>query len=147
MPYCTIDDLKARIPESELVQLTDDAGLEVLAQGVVDGAIRQADDLIDGYLRASYVVPLAAPLPNLVTNISSDLALFHLYSRRFQGQPDGIPEAITKRYDDARADLARIQRGALTLDVAAQPNAGGGLFLCNKTDEDRDFSDEVFDQF
>lgn len=58
--YIGADDLTAAMGKMELVQLTNDnaRGTEPDAQ-VIDAAVRYACDLVDGYLRGRYVLPLA----------------------------------------------------------------------------------------
>jgi phage gp36-like protein len=142
MAYCSTSDLIKRIPEQELIQLTDDAGAGVINAGIVTAAVAAADGKIDSYIRNIYTVPLAS-VPELVKQISIDLALFNLFTRRFQ--TGDIPQAVVLRHNDALADLVRIQRG--DVDIGATPIDDDGPFLTNCDDDTRDITDDDWDQY
>ncbi len=146
MAYCSLADLIKRIPEQEITQLTDDAGVGQTDSGVVADAISAADARIDSYLRSQYDVPLTV-VPDLVKQISIDFTLFNLFTRRFQVSAGGLPETVKMRFESAQADLVRIQRGQIVLDVAGQEDAGGSQFLTDKTDDDKDFTADVWGQY
>lgn len=166
MSYCTLDDLKNALPEEKLIQLTDDENLfqstddeEDPAPTTIDpddedcaaiierinDAIDYADQLIDGYLRSRYTLPLSAA-PKFVTKLSVDLALFYLYGRRFDTE---IPEGQTKRYDNCIKILGNIQAGKISLGTGeTEPEAPlDGGYKTNKTSDDRIFSKIALDAF
>ncbi|MFA7174566.1 MAG: DUF1320 domain-containing protein [Kiritimatiellia bacterium] len=84
--YSTIADMQKLLPDSELLDLADDAGADSLedttVQGILQEAIDSADREIDAYVGTVQVVPIAAPLPGLIANISAKLAVHHLYLHR-----------------------------------------------------------------
>ena len=105
MPYCTLDDIKSkRIPESTLVDLTDDDNAGVVDEAVVAGTIADADELIDGYLRGRYLLPLA-PVPGLINSLSADLAVYHLFGRRAEFE---IPKSVSEKNANALKVLDKI---------------------------------------
>ncbi len=114
MSYCTQTDIQnKRIPEETLIQLTDDVGVGVVDPGVVSEAIAEADDLIDGYLRGRYQLPLAS-VPKVLGGLSASIAAFKLYGRR----PEfGTPEHVVKAHDAALKTLDKIQKGAVRLGL------------------------------
>jgi len=124
MPYCVLADITNRISEETVIQLSDDGNLGVVDQAVVDGAIADAGELIDGYLRGRYILPLD-PVPGLVRALSLDLAVYGLYSRRASFE---VPEPVTDRYKNAVKLLSEIQKGNVTLGSAGveTPVATGG---------------------
>jgi phage gp36-like protein len=119
--YCTTSDIRRIMPESDLLELTDDRVPPVsIDEDVVTRAITDAGELIDGYLRSRYTLPLA-PMPGLLNTLAVDIAVYRLYSRRLALIP---PEEAGKRYANAIKILEQIQAGTILLGAEA---AGGGL--------------------
>ena len=58
MIYCSITDIQGVIPHEDLVQLTNDVGGDTVDTDKITDAISYADNIIDGYLRARYSLPL-----------------------------------------------------------------------------------------
>ncbi len=144
MGYCTLDDLKDQIPETNIIQLTDDEGLGVVNQSRVDKAITTADSVIDGYLRGRYTLPLST-VPELVKTIAIDITVYKLYERRLELE---MPEAMSNRYKNAIKLLDQIQKGLVKLGIESPDTGPGqGHYKTNKTTEDRTFSKSVLDKF
>jgi phage gp36-like protein len=143
MPYCSLDDIKKAIPEQNLIQLTDDAGEGVIDDVKIDDAIAYAGQLIDGYLRGRYTVPLQ-PVPELVKRLAVDLAVFHLYSRRFELD---MPQTMVDRRKEIIRLLEQIQQGKVLLGIETADSPGQGYYMTNKTAEDRIFSKTHLEQF
>lgn len=141
--YCTLDDLKKAIPEENLIQLTDDTGLGVIDNEKIDDAIDYAQQLIDGYLRGRYTVPLD-PVPQLIRRFAVDMAVFHLYSRRFELD---MPQTMIERRKEIIRLLEQIQQGKVLLGMETPQSPGQGYYKTNKTSENRVFTDDVLNQF
>jgi phage gp36-like protein len=108
MAYSTQDDLLTMIPQAELAALTADAGDEPDSQ-VVAEAITRADAEIDAACGLRYTVPFS-PVPERVQSLSTDLAIYHLFSRR------GVaPEVWRQKYRDGLAFLKQVAAGQATL--------------------------------
>lgn len=158
MPYATATDLLSRFDAEEIAQRADRgvprvvtaAMLATLAAGgdmsaytqaerdattaalaVVNQALADADDTINGYLEGRYPVPLAAP-SKMINRVACEIARFFLYD-------DGATEAVQKRYDAAMQFLRDVSKGVLALGVtdaggkptthdAAQIDASGPVF-------------------
>lgn len=126
MPYCTVADITRRLPEETLIQLTDDAGADLVDAGAVDAAVADADELIDGHLRGRYALPLD-PVPGMIKSLSLDLVIFGLYGRRPEYP---TPESVKDRQKVAMEVLRKIQTGAIQLGSAgaatpAESSSGG----------------------
>lgn len=127
--YCTLADIRATVPENDLIQLTDDTTPPVTVNQVnVDRAITDAGELIDGYLRGRYALPLS-PVPGLLNTLAADVAIYRLYARRIKLTP---PEGVTERYKNALKILEQIQSDKISLGAegsggAATPEAGGAV--------------------
>lgn len=118
MAYCTAADIEAS--EQDLIELTDDGGLGVIDQGVIDRAIATAGELIDGYLRGRYTLPLD-PVPGLLIVLAADIVLYRLYGRRSRL---AISESLTDKYKNALKVLENIQKGIVSLGagLSGQPS-------------------------
>lgn len=122
--YSTIADMQKLLPDSELLDLADDAGSgsleDATVQAVLLQAIRAADSEIDAYVGTVQTVPLAAPLPGLIVNISAKLAVHHLYLHR-----PGIVEPDDWQRDAARCTklLESIARGTIVIGPKAGESA------------------------
>jgi phage gp36-like protein len=146
MPYCTLDDIKSkRIPEGTLVQLTDDADTGTVDETVVAGIIGDADELIDGYLRGRYVLPLE-PMAGIVKTLSVDVSVYNLYGRRPEFD---TPKAVGEKYTAAVKILEGIQAGKITLGSAGvtsptpvEPADGMRVSAPGKV-----FSEDVLDRY
>ncbi|WP_432719848.1 DUF1320 domain-containing protein [Jeongeupia wiesaeckerbachi] len=118
MRYCTLADLQLAIPMATLIQLTNDSATDfnapapVLNQAVVDEAVRQAEELVDAYLRGRYLLPLE-PVPTVVKDITVNLARHWLYARRPEG--NDLPDAVTRTYKSALQMLEAIRDNKLTI--------------------------------
>jgi phage gp36-like protein len=85
--YSTLTTIKSLQPEKILLQLADDTGAGAfvetptpnVAMQNVTSAIVDADTVIDSYLSGRYEVPVSAPVPTIVRQISANLALCNLY--------------------------------------------------------------------
>ncbi|MCE5335251.1 MAG: DUF1320 domain-containing protein [Desulfobacteraceae bacterium] len=127
MAYSTITDIKDQLSEAELIGLTDDAGAGTVDAGVVERAIADADEEIDGYIGNRATVPLS-PVPGIVRKMSVDIALYNLYARRH----DSIPEIRDKRYENALKFLGQVAAGKITLgsaDPEGNPPSSSGIAL------------------
>jgi phage gp36-like protein len=113
--YCTQDDIiKGGIPEDDLIQLTDNDNTDMVDSTVVAKVIARQDELINGYLRSRYTLPLN-PVPGLLNGLAIALCCQALYRLRPHLE---TPEAIVDAAADARKQLGLIQSGLITLDVA-----------------------------
>ena len=109
MAYCVLDDLKKQVPETVLIQLTDDADTGSIDTDHTDQAIADADAKIDSYCGKRYSVPFS-PVPDILKKTSVDIAIYNLYSRR-----KGAPDHIEKRFNAAIQFLRDVSKGQATL--------------------------------
>lgn len=128
MSYATLQDLIVEMGQAELVQLSDRAeppsgDIDV---AVVELALEEADELIDGYLAAKYRLPLdPAPIP--IKAAARDIARYRLYK-------DAPTEAVKERYKNALSLLKDIGAGRVRLDAAGIEPDGRGVasFACEE---------------
>lgn len=114
MRYCTRADLGNAIPELTLIQLSnDDPSAEHPNEAVIEDGVRQAEELVDGYLRGRYNLPLD-PVPTVLRDAVVYLARHWLYQRR----PEGVlPDAVKDSRKDTIKLLESIRDGVVTLGM------------------------------
>lgn len=114
MRYCSRTDIGNSIPELTLLQLSnDDPAAEQPNESVIEGGVRQAEELVDGYLRGRYVLPLE-PVPTVLRDAVVYLTRHWLYQRR----PEGIvPDAVKDSRKDTIKLLESIRDGVVTLGM------------------------------
>lgn len=135
MAYSALSDIVKLIPESVIIQLTDDEGTGSVNQSRVDEAIRQADAEIDTYCGGRYDVPFVT-VPDIVKKISVDIAIYNLYSRRVEE----IPETRSERYKNAIRQLGEIASGKITIGEPESSIPESGGVKTNTTMDDRVFT-------
>ena len=116
MRYADQQDMIDRFGEQELIERTDraDPPTGKIVARVLDQALSDAADLIDGYLAGRYALPLTAT-PPLLTQIACDLARYDLYD-------DLASEHVIHRRKGAIRNLEKIADGKIVLQVAgAEP--------------------------
>lgn len=143
MAYCTLTDIKKLIPETLIIQLTDDENIGTVNQSRVDEAIAQADAEIDSYCGGRYAVPFTT-VPDIAKKISVDIAIYNLYSRRVES----LPETRADRYKNAIRQLEGIAKGLVSIGEQPEPPAPdtGGTQI-NVTSNDRVFTRETLGNF
>lgn len=143
MAYAALTDIKKLLPESIVIQLTDDENLGEVNQDRIDEAVAQADAEIDSYCGAKYSVPFSTA-PDIVKKISVDIAIYNLYSRKV----DVIPEIRAERYKNAIRQLEGISKGSISIGEAVEPDVPteGGPEV-NKTESDRIFTRDTMEGF
>lgn len=115
MPYATLQNLIDRFGETEIVQLTDRNGDDLIDTPVVDQALADADAEIDGHLQGRYTLPLPSK-PKILVTYACDIARYRLYDER-------APDQVRKRYEDAQKFLRAVSEGkvSLGLDTGSEP--------------------------
>lgn len=142
--YCSQADILNQLPEAELIALTDDSQNGTVDSAHVESAIIDAGDIIDGFLRSRYPLPVS-PVPGLIKTLAVDITIYRLYSRRFGTD---MPESITSRYKNALNILDKIQKGVIRLGIetVAAPSEGG-LVRTNKSSEDKVFNKDLLSRY
>jgi phage gp36-like protein len=144
--YCTQADLIAEaLSEDELIQLTDDEGMQAVNTARVNAAIDAAGQLIDGYLRGRYTLPLD-PVPGIIKQLCITISVYNVYRRRRMA---AMPESLEKRYAADLKLLGDIQKGNVVIGQVApgETQPSGQNYKTNKTDADRVFGKDVLDKF
>ena len=119
MSYATQADMEARLPEIELLDLTNpnDRDADTVNAAVLQVALDDASAAIDTYLSGRISVPIANP-PAILVNVCCTIARYNLYSGK-------STEEIEGRYKNAIKLLEKIAAGEVNLGETAPP--GGGV--------------------
>lgn len=121
MPYAALEDLLERAGEAEMRQIADRDRDGTVDADVIQAALEDADNLIDGYVAVRYATPLAS-VPPIVLTWAVSIARYVLHR-------NGQPEHVVRDYKDAIAALKDVSAGRLALPVpagAAEPAAQQG---------------------
>ena len=78
MPYASVTQLKAVIPDADLALLTDFADAATPSDARLEQALDDATSEINTYIAKAVTLPLADP-PHILTVICRDLAMHRLY--------------------------------------------------------------------
>lgn len=114
MRYCSRADIGNAIPEMTLIQLSNDDPAAMLPnENVIEDGVRQAEELVDGYLRGRYNLPLD-PVPTVLRDAVVYLARHWLYQRRPEG---ALPDAVKDSRKDTVKLLESIRDGVVTLGM------------------------------
>lgn len=141
--YCDINDLLTRVDKKVLINLTNDTAPYIeINEDIVNENIEIATDLVNASLRNKYALPLKS-VPKILVQISADIVIYRLYSRR----PQDVPKNYQQNYEYALNILKDIQNGSKVLELKAasapddkETTIGMSMYLVNKDDSDRRFS-------
>lgn len=127
MYYINAENMLKAMSKPELVQLTNDEPRATEPDmTVVDEAIRYASDLVDGYLRGRYPLPLKS-VPTVLPPLCINIARHFLHSRRINRAD--FPKPLETAYNTTIKTLESIRDGKIhigiaTLDKPSQPEPG-----------------------
>jgi len=143
MSYCVQADIEKLLPSADLVQLADDDEDGTADAAVIAEAIATVDGDIDAYLQERYELPLSST-PEVVKNISVDLAIYYLYSRRSIDDP-----VRTARHNSAMKKLRDIADGKISLGLSTPESEQGGSIQSSttNTDIDRVYDSDTLENF
>lgn len=123
MSYSTRAEVREMVKDDALNTIIGDAFIEAPAQReelvnpILDGAIRDADAEIDGYLAKRYAVPLAQ-VPKVINKFSKDIAIYNLFSRIGINENTEL-KTYLNRYNSAIAFLKLVAEGKVSIGVEA----------------------------
>ena len=109
MAYCSLVDIKNYIPESVLMQLSDDNDTDSINVEKIDDVIRRAQNRIDTACLGRFPVPIPdGSVPDMIRDLCVKLAVYFLYQRSLI---QTLPEPIKLEYEDVQRILKDIQSG------------------------------------
>lgn len=147
MTYCTIADITAEVPDADLIQITNDSGGSTVDDTVITNAISYVDNIIDGYLRGRYNLPLTT-VPDELKFIAIDYVKYRLYSRRMYTE---IPPVVEQRYKEVIQLLKDIQNGKFSLGVEDTNSISNSKLTTNKSltssSTNKYYTEKMWDQY
>jgi phage gp36-like protein len=129
MSYCTVSDITANVSGKQLSQITNDFGGDTVDETKITAAIDYTNNIIDGYLRGRYNLPLTST-PNALKYLAIDFVVYRLYSRR---DYTNVPENIKEKYKEVVKRLYEIQNGKFSLGIESTNEYSDLLLKTNKT--------------
>jgi phage gp36-like protein len=118
MPYATLSDVFVRYRPIETMVGTGQ--YEVTSEEVSSVFIAQSEAYVDAWLARRYVVPVSIQSP-LITQVTADLAIFHMMAEKLTS----VPEFIDKRKDRADKILEMLAEGKMQISSATTVSTGG----------------------
>lgn len=138
--YCSVENLIFAITLNTLKELVNDENLDldlinlnsdnIYLQRVLE-QINIASTEVNFYLNNALINNLNN-IPNIITSITTDIAIYYLYKRRFLNK---IPIGIQNNYDKRIEQLKLIASGAVNINNSPLFNS----LLTNKNNKDRIF--------
>lgn len=111
MSYVTVDMMRLKFGERELIQLTDTEQpyQDAINMDKLNAAMQEANSEIDAYIGSRYPLPLQV-MPPFLVNIGCNLARFYAVTGDL-----GENDPIKNRYESSIKTLDKISKGSLTL--------------------------------
>ncbi len=131
MSYSQLSDIQNLVPNDILIQLTDDANTGSVNAAIVTDCITEADNFIDSWIGSRYQLPLASPIPPMITYISVAIAVHRLYGRKgfYQYQCVVPPTVGREAIDEILSVIAK--RGATPAgESLPRPFRAGHAWRC-----------------
>jgi len=109
--YATVEAMKRKFGENELIQLTDNEApyQHEINLDKLNAAIQEANSEIDAYVGSRYSLPLQV-IPPFLVNIGCNLARFYAVTGDISEN-----DPIKSRYDGSIKTLTKISKGELSL--------------------------------
>jgi phage gp36-like protein len=123
--YCNIQDIIDDLTEKVVAQLSNDDNPNQVNEEIVNKYISESSQLIDGFLRTRYELPLEIEHA-IIKKVCIDIVKYELYKRRGK-----VFDNIQNLYHDGISTLEKIQKGIITLDEGT-PETRPGFFLVSK---------------
>lgn len=106
------------------------------------GMIARADGMINAYIQDIVTLPLVVSIPQILRNISTDLACYYAMQRRFSEMQ--MPPDWGQVYKTAMDTLVKLSTEEITLDVAQPSSAPQAVMVAPDRTDSRlniDFTD------
>ena len=124
--YCSIQDIKDDLTEKVVAQLSNDENPNLVNEEIVNKYISESSQLIEGFLRSRYELPLSNEHA-ILKKVCIDIVKYELYKRRGK-----VFDNIQNLYKDGIATLEKIQKGMITLDEGTAETRPGFFLVSNR---------------
>jgi phage gp36-like protein len=118
MSYAVIDDIFKRYPP--IVTIVGVNTYEVASVDVSSIYLADAEDYVNAFLAARYVIPLSPE--SLLTQVTCDIALYRL----LEDKAPRVPDMMAKRWANANSLLTMLREGVMRLTASSTQVTSGG---------------------
>jgi phage gp36-like protein len=139
MAYADSDDVTGRY--KPILSMIGAGSYEVASLDVQSIFIADAESFVDAYLGSRYVTPIT-PVPSLITQITSDLALFNMLTEK-QVQ---VPDFMQARYDRQIDILSQLRDGNMILPSAVSAASAGDNEVWSNNEDHHSIFSPVLDE-
>lgn len=126
MSYILQSDLDGKIPALLLLQALDDNGDGLADADVWDKLVVDVENAINSRLEGNYAIPLAEPIPAIISEAAKVLAAEAIYLRRGLA---GDQNPWVKQADAMRKRLEEIGSGDKPLKPGTSPQGPAGVVI------------------
>jgi len=125
VPYAVLADIEDLYGSDYLVTSADRLSDGTADATAVTAALLYASSHMDTFIGRVYNLPLGTPLPDVLTKIAIDLAVYDL-----SAEAGPVSKEKKRRHEAANKWLKLVSEGKVSLGVATEPtNSGGGFSL------------------
>lgn len=124
--YCSIQDIKDDLTEKVVAQLSNDENPNLVNEEIVSKYISESTQLIDGFLRSRYSLPLEKE-HSIIKKVCIDVVKYELYKRRGK-----VFDNIQNLYKDGISTLEKIQKGMIILDEGIAETRPGFFLVSDR---------------
>jgi phage gp36-like protein len=136
--YCTLQDILDDLTEKVVAQLSNDNDPNSVNNELVTKYIIDSTQLIDGFLRSRYPLPLVKD-HSILKKVCIDIVKYELYKRRGK-----VFDSVQNLYKDAMSILEKIQKGMITLDEGTPETRPGFYYVSERKPV---FDKEILDNY
>ena len=124
--YCNVKDIKDDLTEKVVAQLSNDENPNLVNEEIVSKYISESTQLIDGFLRSRYGLPLEKE-HSIIKKVCIDIVKYELYKRRGK-----VFDNIQNLYKDGISTLEKIQKGMIILDEGTAETRPGFFLVSDR---------------
>lgn len=124
--YCDVQDIKDDLTGKVVAQLSNDENPNEVNEEIVNKYISESTQLIDGFLRSRYGLPLEKE-HSIIKKVCIDIVKYELYKRRGK-----VFDNIQNLYKDGISTLEKIQKGMIILDEGTAETRPGFFLVSDR---------------
>ena len=117
--YAVAADLLPVLPQYLRTQILDDNHDGTEDPGLAESLLEYACDYIDGAIQAAgFAVPVAAPIPSIVSSLTLQIARYAAHERL-----NLVDDRVRQQWEWVREDLKALADGSLAIGLTPTPAA------------------------
>lgn len=145
MVYCIIADVQKMLPDTILIEVTDDEGApDAIETTRLQESIDSGGEEIDAIIGGVVLLPITGTVPPILGKLNVDIAIYNVYSRLMEE----IPQTRIDRYKRAIEMLMQIAEGEISIGIQPPPAAPvSGAGWPSKTTRNKEFTSDTLDMY